>query len=271
MKSFPFNTIIAFVKIRIAAAREWVRSDHWNRICFMLLLLMEYLFIDFDGVICDSVDEAFISSWYACRKRQKSVSIRDHILFCAWRPYIKAGADFILLQHCLIKNINIQNQDHYNRIHGSISSLRQRSNHRRFYRARTFLLRNCRDFWLNQNRLYPGMRDRLEALAEKQHVYILSTKKSAFILEILGREGISWPAERVLYSSGSEKIPVIESFLTASDDRAILLDDQSEYFTGHERISFFLACWGYVADQEAARTAADRIVTLDDLDVMLGI
>ena len=232
---------------------------------------MDLLFIDFDGVICDSVNEAYISSWAARYGLDyPEASIEGKQLFCSYRPFIKTGSDFMILQDCVARNVELKKQADFNREHGSLSNEEHRIFNEEFYKARTFLLENYPDFWYGQNRLYPGVRDVLSKLCKNPNVYILSTKKSAFILKLLARNGLDWNEERALYAARSSKIEMIEVLLDKHGcDKAVLLEDQSEYFRDHPNISFYLALWGYVADKDSACAKADKCLSLDDLECEL--
>lgn len=167
----------------------------------------------------------------------------------------------MILQDCTSKGIILRNQEDYYRVYSGYSEEDHRVNFEKFYKTRSYLLENYSDFWFRQNRLYDGSRELLNELSSNCRVFILSTKKSSFISEILTREKVEWPLERILLSSSSEKIPVIESYLE-KDDTAVLIDDQSEYFKKHPRISFYLAEWGYVSDLKKSSVSADRVVSL---------
>lgn len=169
----------------------------------------------------------------------------------------------MILQDCADKKIILNSQEDYNRIYSRYSEKDHQKNYKRLYKSRRFLLENYRDFWFRQNRLYAGTSSLLAELSANPAVFILSTKKSSFIGEILAREKIEWPYERVLYSLSGEKIQAIESYLN-NGDTAVLIDDQAEYFARHPRISFFLAAWGYVSDLKEASEKADRVISLDE-------
>ena len=225
---------------------------------------MKYLFIDFDGVICDSVNEAYISSWRAYYgENEKSADIAGKHLFCSCRPFIKTGSDFMILQDCAAKKNIPKSQEDYNKLYLKYSEEEHKNNFEKFYKSRSFLLENYPDFWFLQNKLYDGIKGVLTELRSASAVFILSTKKSSFINEILKREKIEWPEERILSSVSGEKIPVIESLLK-DGDTAVLIEDQAEYFKKHPKISFVLAEWGYVSDLEKASEKADRVISLDD-------
>ena len=234
----------------------------------VILLFMDYLFIDFDGVICDSVNEAYISSWlalYGLKKRESSIS--GKIKFCTYRPYIKAGADFMILQNCIKKGIVLSKQSDFDVEYEGLSKRKHKQQYKQFYKARNYLFNSYPDFWFKQNSLYKGWHHLLPLLKNNTSVYILSTKKSEFILEILRREGIKWPADRVLYSRSSEKIKIIEEYLSESETKcnAVLVEDQSEYFTAHQNITFALASWGYITDSCSASQKADHVLKLEEL------
>ena len=64
------------------------------------------LILDFDGVICDSIDECFISSWTAyftlyLGRQPAYMPIGLRRDFARLRPLIRGGEDFMLIQEIL--------------------------------------------------------------------------------------------------------------------------------------------------------------------------
>ena len=79
------------------------------------------LVLDFDGVICDSIDECFASSWIAYfdlylqrHPAYMPVSLRRD--FARLRPLVRGGADFMLIQEILDKGENVTRQSEFDAI-----------------------------------------------------------------------------------------------------------------------------------------------------------
>ncbi len=76
------------------------------------------VFLDFDGVICDSLLECLVSSWQGyyrlhLGKRETAVPITLRREFSKLRPYVRAGEDFILIQELINNKIPIRSQEQF--------------------------------------------------------------------------------------------------------------------------------------------------------------
>lgn len=207
------------------------------------------LFIDFDGVICDSVNECFVSSWLAYsgyrRCEPACIPLSDYSLFRRYRPLIRRGGDYLLLQRCIDKGIELANQVEFDHQAAIVGEAGMNAYHRQFYAARKRLLDDDRSYWLKLNRIYPHVFRPLLSAAES--AWILTTKEVLFVSEILASHGLSWNEKRIICSGTDRKIDVIEKHLD-EEETAVFIDDQIDHFSGgvDPRISCYLAAWGYV-------------------------
>ncbi len=215
------------------------RSDRRNKV----------LFLDFDGVICDSVDECFVSSWLAYAdytgKRRTSVSLENYVKFKSYRPLIRRGADYLLLQFCIDRDITLREQADFDAQEAAIGDEGMDTFHRLFYAARGGLLESDRDYWLGLHRIYPGIYDALVSVADS--AWILTTKEVSFVREILQFNDLRWPSEKLICSGKERKLEIINGVLRDGEE-AVFVDDQIDHFSGcdNSRISCYLAAWGYV-------------------------
>ncbi len=207
------------------------------------------LFLDFDGVICDSVDECFASSWLAYAEylghKPRLVDLSDYTLFKQYRPLIRRGADYLLLQYCIGNKILLSDQSDFDEQAKLLGDEEMDALHTRFYAARSKLLEESRHYWLNLHRIYPGMYETLAAVQDT--AWILTTKEVSFVDEILKSKGLNWKEGRIICSGKRRKLEVIGELLQHAQD-AVFIDDQIDHFFGDSggRVSCFLAAWGYV-------------------------
>jgi len=217
------------------------------------------IFLDFDGVICDSLLETLVSSWkgyYLCRGEAEPaavpVSLRKD--FAGLRPYVRAGEDFILIHELIAAKTQVYSQEGFDALaeqRGAETIARYKEV---FYAARRELLDDQRDYWISLNRLYPHVRPVLESLASEPRLYILSTKKAKYIVEILTAKAIDMDPGRVLSCGAREKKDTILDVLQSrQEERALLVDDQIDHLASDwardPRIQGCLAAWGYVQQQ----------------------
>jgi len=223
------------------------------------------VFLDFDGVICDSLNECFVSSWLAYHIDGQNFlefphlsdwnGLPDHLVledkrrFDSYRPFIRTGGDYVLLQWCVDHGRVLQSQEDFDAVLRELGEKLISEFHSRFYEVRAYLLEHEREFWLSLNILYDGVGEVMKSLENDSRVYILSTKRSSFIAEILASKGIDWPLSRIIDSGREKKVDIILSVLEQRNvSTAAFIDDQVDYFAGapEDRITCYLASWGYV-------------------------
>ncbi len=210
-------------------------------------------FIDFDGVFCDSLTECFVSSWIAYHQlyRKSSpvcIQLDSRSLYDTYRPLIRRGGDYVILQHCVYENIPLNDQSDFDAVEASLGELADEF-HTLFYDARKDLLKEDKDFWNSLNHVFSDFLVPAKAWAKNPACYVLSTKEAPFLREILLANGIDWPLERLICSGKRPKIEFIKEVLEATDQKsAMLFEDQVDhlYRLNDSRVRGYLASWGYV-------------------------
>jgi phosphoglycolate phosphatase-like HAD superfamily hydrolase len=211
------------------------------------------LFLDFDGVICDSLDECIISSlyaYYSLLTKTKLTSLpRDYKReFNRLRPYVRNGEDYLVIQEILKNHITITGQDHFDTLLSQHS--RELPFYKElFYKARNYFIEKDPGFWYSLNRIYPHILPSLGKICTSREVYILSTKRADFISTILEKNGIRIPGERILVAWNIDKCDLISSLLDKHHyQHALFVDDQIDHLVKNtdSRITPCLAAWGYI-------------------------
>jgi hypothetical protein len=227
-----------------------------------------HLFIDFDGVICDSAAECLFSSWVAHdrigRHSQRDgpagpdattppsvpVTLRERFLHL--RPFIRAGDDYVLIQHLLATKLlatkrTPAHQDEFDQARREAGPRLLARYGDVLNRVRQELMAHDRSHWLRLNPLYPGMAELLRA-ADWGTTWILSTKRPAYIEAILAFHEIPVPARAILHAATVSKLEMVAAVLEERQaGRAALVDDQLDHLVGNDdpRIEVYLAAWGY--------------------------
>lgn len=213
------------------------------------------VFLDFDGVICNSVLECLYSATIAYYIKHLKAHITSLPLsfkegFIRYRPFIRTGEDYVVLADLVTRGVEIAKQEDFDR--ELQSNPADTLSHFRdlFYQTRRELMAHDFYHWMRLNPLYPGVKEPLKEAAQDPSIYILSTKVSDLIHKILLYHGIDWPEERILYSHTISKKDMIGSVLSSEGTaEATFLDDQLDHLRvamEDKRISPFLANWGYV-------------------------
>lgn len=219
------------------------------------------LYIDFDGVICDSVYEAFVCSYLAYHNLDK-ISETEHAteqceLFYRYRPFIRSGQHLVLLQHCIAKRILLSTQDDFEAQLAATADTTLAKWREALYEVRAQLIAQQLTSYIELHTLYPCMIGHLPALALNKDVFILSTKKSHLISLLLSHAGISWSPERLLLSHKKAKIDIIRSAYRDGDavsTRVAFIDDHLPHILSIEEgqkegVDCYLANWGYVVPE----------------------
>lgn len=225
------------------------------------------LFIDFDGVICDSAAECLFSSWAAYDRLARSadagaatvrppaaprvVPIALRQRFMQLRPFIRAGDDYVLIQHLLAAGRMPSRQEEFDRARRDAGPRALDRYADALNRVRQELMAHDRDHWLRLNPLYPGMAALLRA-ADWETTSILSTKRPTYIAAILDFHAVAVPPQAILHAAAASKLEIVSMALNErqggrADGRAALVDDQLDHLIGNddERIEVYLADWGY--------------------------
>lgn len=247
------------------------------------------LALDFDGVVCDGMDEFFESSRRALADatgRRVSAELRDR--FAALRPIVESGWEMAALVGVLSERPAADDaalrdvagwatvRDAYVRAQG----LDQRRLTTALDTARERWIERDRDGWVAQHRFYPGVAPWLTRLvAEGQLIYVLSTKGKPFLDALLAWQRIPLPAGQVIGKAEPkrEKWDVLRDLAAShgvgaddlwfvEDRLATLLDLRRHAADFPARL--YLAEWGYVfreRDPAAARAAGIPVLSLGQM------
>lgn len=241
------------------------------------------VFLDFDGVICDSIPECYAVSWdayfrlYLMQAEPADVAVAlggaaavsgQMRTFRQLRPYIRRGGDYMFIQMAMRRNITIDSQAAFDALVKDHAALDDRF-HELFYQARHALFQNDPERWYALNPLYPGIKELLDKHGQDSNMLILSTKEAAFISEILKHHGIPWDIARIHCSGKEQKLRFIDRIMAehAATD-ALFIDDQIDHFRGSATrpIRCLLADWGYVRPEWLTQA---KTVTLAGLAAVL--
>ena len=212
------------------------------------------IFIDFDGVICNSADECLVSSWigyyrYHLKTEPSHVSVSLRTRFMRYRPFIRSGDDYLLIQELIDHGTEIKDNKQFDIQRGLAGREKMNAYKNYFYKARDYLLKTDHAYWLELHTIFPFLTEPLKKASKKENIHILSTKKEKYIIETLGYYSINISPERVHYSSNSDKIFFIKSFLKASAyTSAVLIDDQIDNLKENTEsyITTYIALWGFI-------------------------
>lgn len=241
------------------------------------------LYLDFDGVVCDSERECFVSSWLAYRELTAEaaacVSLHARRRFREMRPLIRSGEDYVVIQEIVTREAAQQGflgpttQRSFDAYRDALGSPRIARYKDAMAATRNRFLERDRTGWLALNRLYPHMH-RLLTTCDLANVRILSTKTTPLVCEILRAHRIPLPATAVFHAASNpngldtRKLDVIGEHLDAEPGAcALFVEDQLDHLLDNRdrRITTCLADWGYILPQwlqQMSRLHADKVQVL---------
>jgi phosphoglycolate phosphatase-like HAD superfamily hydrolase len=229
------------------------------------------LALDFDGVVCDGMREYFESAWRAWTQlwgTPGAVAPPDLFeRFAALRPLIESGWEMPLLISALMAGMKdgVIARDWTTLAPQLLGHHAAADVGACLDRVRDAWIAADRAGWLGHHRFYPGVIDRLRALAASATpVVIITTKEGRFIRELFAQEGLDVPADRI---HGKEvKRPKADTLraLKAAGGPGLsvwFVEDRLQTLDGIatrrdlDDVRLFLAAWGYnfPAEREAAR------------------
>jgi phosphoglycolate phosphatase-like HAD superfamily hydrolase len=233
---------------------------------------MPLLVLDFDGVICDSIEECFASSWTAyhalyCKEAQRQVPAGTREEFARLRPFIRTGEDFPLIQDLLARGITVEDQAGFDQAARAAGTETMKLYRSLYYQARTSLLEQHREEWLAMNRIFPHMVSAFSLLLPAAPFFILSTKKTSFITEVLDAAGIPVPVERILFTEHEPKLITVERLRREGGfAEAYFVEDQIDAIRSNTNplIHVRLAAWGYVRKEWLAEPRTVTVLTPEE-------
>lgn len=235
------------------------------------------LALDFDGVICDSVNECCISAWNAAQSIWPEEFIGapspDYFKhYRQWRPVIHDCYDLLLLSHLAQKladslepppAVTPQYFDEY------LAGL-EGAGRVPFLRSQGVeIIGAARDAWtaqdpkgwLGSQTFYPGIVVNLKNLVSSANpaVHIVTKKPRRFVHALCDFHGVPWDDTLIFAGEDGEKSTYIQRLLSQGRRIAFVEDrlrtimplaEESHW----EQVDLYLATWGYVtpADCQSA-------------------
>jgi len=234
----------------------------------------QLLALDFDGVICDGMEEYFQTSLRVYEQiwcdRDRSTLKGFAADFAQLRPLIESGWEMPLLLRSLVLKIPVADiRQNWAQV---CDDLRQRENLDPSFLTQT--LDRIRDqaiatdlaSWLQLHRFYPGIIERLRQLqASSTLVYIVTTKEGRFVRQLLSEQGVELSERQIIGKEIAQPKyetlgQLIESHRLAPGQVWFVEDLLKTLEKVHKQpklsgIGLFLADWGYNTPQTSAAIA----------------
>ncbi len=231
----------------------------------------ELLALDFDGVLCDGLQEYFQTAWQAhCQlwspdQHEPPAGIAE--LFYRLRPIVETGWEMPVIIHALRSgfseseilndwsNIAVELLTHDAISPQSVATLVDQ--------IRDHQIQQHLPTWLKRHRFYPGVIERLKTV---ENFVIISTKEGRFIQQLLAEVGIELKSGQLFGKEQQRPKPTILRELRQQYQSIWFVEDRLKTLEqvilqpDLNSVQLFLADWGYNLPQERDRAALfDRI------------
>ncbi|WP_201523473.1 hypothetical protein [Aliarcobacter butzleri] len=237
------------------------------------------IFLDFDGVLFDTVKEAYsvavISSGRYCSLDEIDFETEYYQNFKKLRYLISPAWNYkYLLEELEVNNdINLIKNNFLNSI-SNASKKDYEEFENSFFSTRNYLRKTHYQKWFRLNVPFPFLGEVEFLFYEYKHlVYIVTTKDKATVLKLLSLEGIELNGNRVFdkedYEKFGSKKSIIES-LISQETQSIFIDDSDKHIQDCSQIKdikCFQPEWGYVG-LESKTTNIEIIV--NEINNLLG-
>ncbi|GAB4136624.1 MAG: HAD family hydrolase [Cyanobacteria bacterium J069] len=165
------------------------------------------LALDFDGVLCDGMIEYFQTAWRGyCRiwsppEQTPPVGLAES--FYRTRPVVETGWEMPLVVRSLLLGVSeaeiLADWGRLAKQQIAQEQLNPADLSAAVDGSRDEWIAADLDNWLAQHRFYPGVIERLaQALDSAIDTYIVSTKESRFISQLLAQQGVEFPGDRLI-------------------------------------------------------------------------
>ncbi|NQT24549.1 hypothetical protein HQ585_04275 [candidate division KSB1 bacterium] len=235
----------------------------------------DFLALDFDGVIADSIEECLVMGYNAFALHNKNYKPINHLSELdsniisevkKLRNFIRSGQDYVYIFKALNLAVQIKDQADFDEF-----TSKYQDDHdlyfELFYHMRAKLSESDPEAWAKLSPLYSGIQAFLSSFP-KERLYIVTTKKIEYASIILKLNRIVLPAEHMCRATGEiPKQTILSQLVDRLDVQPVnfhFIDDQVDTLvkvkpTG---VQCYMAEWGYNNQDQICQARAYEIPVL---------
>ena len=220
---------------------------------------MTTLFTDFDGVLFDSLPEAYRLGRFAYRgtDAREPVDARDYARFAALRFFVTRSAQywriFRLVEICGLDAPDADYRAAHARLAREGHEEKMRAFDAAFLGLRKKLIAEEHAFWLSLSKPYPFFEALKPRFLSAFSPIVVTTKNREAVLENLAQEGVRGVPEKILDKAdcarfGGKRALIADFMARERVGRAVFVDDIPENVRecdGLPRLECLHAGWGY--------------------------
>jgi len=211
--------------------------------------MKKILFLDFDGVLFDTVEEAY----QVCinTDRYKNINLPTHSLklFKRFRPLVGPAWNYLYIMEAILYNLRVEDNSTFKYTKEAIEFEKDFFNTRKVLKTKNYQL------WLKSNKKYSFL-DGLEDLQKSLNfvVYIITTKDRQTVIDLLNEYNIKFiDSNKILGKDsfnqyGSKKDIILNILSSENNYKAIFIDDLYEHLKlcrDIQNLNLIQASWGY--------------------------
>ena len=211
--------------------------------------------LDFDGVICDSIDECLLTSYNAYYEKRlvNIIEVPEDFKFFFYnhRYLVRPAKEYFILCESFEKNIKITHEkfDEIKNNHSHKINLFEKS----FFRSRRKMQQNI-DLWASYHRMYPTSEKFLSQLSSKFFILTNKDRKSVKILSKhfnFDKKVISILSKEISNDKNILFNYFFKNFKISQSQKVIFVDDNEEHLlkVSSHPIEIYFANWGYSKKQ----------------------
>lgn len=239
----------------------------------------DYLALDFDGVLADSIAECLVVGYNAYAEYSGKDKISDlEELGPGWtqesrrlRNFIRYGLDYVYIHFAIADHTSISTQEDFDRFTDKNHRLRDRF-FQLFYEERENFSGSQKERWVSLNPFYKGVSSFLRSYPDLDRLFIITTKKLKYVRILLENRRIHFVRDNMYFADARRsKKQIISELLSRygiSPRHFYFIDDQVDTLlkTDELGIRCLLAEWGYNNPEqlERAKSAGIQSLTLED-------
>ncbi len=237
------------------------------------------IFLDFDGVLFDTMKEAYVVATIAIGKYStmdgvdfnteyyKKFKKLRYLIAPAWNykyllEELEASQNLDTIKYNFMEKIKL------------VSKIDYANFEDKFFNTRDNLKNNYYNKWLDLNPPFPFLDEiKFLFLEFKDVLYIITTKEKSTVLKLLSLQNIKFNKNRVFdrrdYQKFGSKKNIIQSLLD-KDTKSLFIDDSDKHIkdcTKIEGLRCFQPSWGYVSLD--SQTVSSQII-LNEINNLLG-
>jgi phosphoglycolate phosphatase-like HAD superfamily hydrolase len=245
--------------------------------------MKSHVAIDFDGVICDSVDECHITALNACQRMEggtRWAATIDDLApeavqrFRTLRHLARNASEFWLIVQLTYRGSEFGEQDHFDELREYHQDTLARFEPL-FFRARDQLRATNPRQWLELHTNYPEFKDGWDELKARSLTFIVTTKDLTSIQLFNEHWGLKLPEDHIWTKErGTDKARAIRYLADAtgiSPADFLFIDDHPHHVlkVASTGARCFWASWGFLGTYGQFPDPDSRYITINNLAEIL--